>query len=61
MSEDENKEVKALSNQALNSLSSKFTDAQFRTLLENLEEGFLGAINSLPRKFNGIGKKIAFK
>ncbi|CAH0559229.1 unnamed protein product [Brassicogethes aeneus] len=57
LSEDENDEVKNASKNILSNLSNKFSESQFKTLLENLEEGFFNSINSLPRKFNGIDER----
>lgn len=60
ISEDENAEVKQKSKDVLRKLSDRLSSSNFKSLLENLEEGFYNGINSLPRKFNGIGKTYYF-
>lgn len=60
LSEDDNEEVKQKSADVLQKLSGQLSSINFKSLLENLEEGFYNGINSLPRKFNGIGKIIFF-
>lgn len=57
LSEDENEEVSCKSKHTLAKLSQSFSSDEFKQLLENLEEGFYGAVTSLPRIFNGIGRE----
>ncbi|KAJ8942241.1 hypothetical protein NQ318_003088 [Aromia moschata] len=50
-------EVKQKSKEILKELSHNLSLNTFKSLLENLEEGFYNGIISLPRKFNGIDEK----
>jgi hypothetical protein len=57
LSEDADVSVSDKNKQILEDLSSKLTRNEFKSLLDNLEESFYGVVTSMPRKFNGIGKK----
>nr|XP_023014503.1 TELO2-interacting protein 1 homolog [Leptinotarsa decemlineata]XP_023014504.1 TELO2-interacting protein 1 homolog [Leptinotarsa decemlineata]XP_023014505.1 TELO2-interacting protein 1 homolog [Leptinotarsa decemlineata]XP_023014506.1 TELO2-interacting protein 1 homolog [Leptinotarsa decemlineata] len=57
LTEDEDTEISKESTSILRILSDQLNSNDIKCLLESLEEGFLSAINCLPRKFNGIDER----
>ncbi|CAG9859979.1 unnamed protein product [Phyllotreta striolata] len=57
LTEDEDHNISNENHVILQNLSSRFSTEKLKALLENLEEGFIEGVNSLPRKFNGIDKR----
>lgn len=57
LSQDSESDVSMKSNNVIGDLSVRLTADHLNTVFENLEEGLYNAINSLPRKFNSVGKQ----
>lgn len=53
--EDEDEEVSKRSSSILTKFPNQLSLNTFNSVLDNLEDNFFAAVNSLPRIFNGLG------
>lgn len=60
LNKDSDCEVQETASKIVDQLSPLLAQDEYKIILDNLEESFLSAITSLPRKFNGIGTYFRF-